>query len=89
MTDDPRGSGREAGDDGPARARETVEEDLRSTSDSIRRRAARLADLEARKRDLPPDDPRVEELSDAAVDEAERIARETRLERELSSDRGD
>jgi hypothetical protein len=69
-------------------ARESAREDLRSTSDSIRQRAKRLIEIETRKRELPPDDPRVDELSDQAVEESGRLARETRAERQLSDELG-
>ena len=61
-------------------------EDLRATGDSIVQRLTRLQSIEGEKRSLPADDPRVDQLSQAAVDEADRIAEETRLERELAED---
>ena len=61
-------------------------EDLRATGDSIRQRLTRLLSIEGEKASLPADDPRVDELSEAAVVEADRIAEETRVERELAED---
>ena len=58
-------------------------EDLRATTDAIRVDASRLADLEAEKATLHPTDPRVDRLAEEAVDLGDRIARETRVEREL------
>ena len=63
-------------------------DDLRATGDAIRRDTANLAQIEAEKRALPADDPRVDELSDAAVAAADRLARETRAERHLSDEIG-
>jgi hypothetical protein len=62
------------------------EQDLRATGDSIRADVSRLAGVEADKRALDPKDPDVDRLSDVAVDLANRIARKTRAERELSTD---
>jgi hypothetical protein len=65
------------------RPRAEREQDLRATSDAIREDIERLTELEAEKQQLTPEDPRVDDLSDAAVAAAERIARETRAERQL------
>jgi hypothetical protein len=63
-------------------------EDLRSTGDSIRTELRRLQEIESEKATLPAADPKVDELSSAAVEAADRIARETRVERELSDQLG-
>ena len=74
-------------DDEPTAANlSTEEEDLRATGDSIRADVGRLADVEADKRALDPKDPDVDRLSGVAVELADRIARKTRAERELSDD---
>lgn len=68
----------------PARPRRAErEQDLRSTTDAIREDLERLTDIEAEKQQLPPASPRIDELSEAAVAAADRIARETRAERQL------
>jgi hypothetical protein len=73
----------------PGSARDSERsEDLRATTDSIRQRLKRLLAIETEKRALRAEDPRVDELSDAAVVEADRIARETRAERQLADDAG-
>jgi hypothetical protein len=59
-------------------------EDLRSTIDSIQQHARDLLAIEDAKAALPVEDSRVDALSDAAVETADRIARETRAERALS-----
>lgn len=72
-------------DDDPNGARV---DDLRATGDSIRRRLRRLDAIETEKGELPADDARVDQLSDEAVEEADRIAAETRAERALSDELG-
>ena len=62
------------------------EEDLRATGDSILQRLTRLQSIEGEKRSLPAGDPRVDQLSQAAIEEADRIAEETRVERALAED---
>jgi hypothetical protein len=62
------------------------EQDLKATGDSIRMDLSHLAGVEADKRALDPKDPAVDRLSEVAVDLADRIARKTRAERELSTD---
>ena len=68
------------------RGRDDAEQDLRATADSIRTDLVRLAELDSEKQELDTADPRVGELSDEAVALADRIQRETRIERELSRD---
>lgn len=68
------------------RGRDDAEQDLRATADSIRLDLARLAELESEKQTLDLADPRVDQMSDEAVALADRIQRETRIERELSRD---
>jgi hypothetical protein len=65
-----------------------TEQDLRATADSIRADVGRLAALEDEKIDLSPEDPRVDRISDEAVTLADRIARETRVERQLGKELG-
>jgi hypothetical protein len=60
------------------------EQDLKATGDSIRADLGRLAVVEADKRALDPKDPDVDRLSEVAIELADRIARKTRAERELS-----
>ena len=62
------------------------EDDLRATTDAIKADANRLAAIEARKGTLKPRDPLLAELSEAAVDLADRIAAETRAERGLTEE---
>ena len=68
--------------------RTETEQDLRATADSIRADVGRLAALEDEKIDLSPEDPRVDRISDEAVTLADRIARETRVERQLGKELG-
>ena len=89
MNDTSNGEPR-SGDDPPEPApdRPAAQQDLRSTEDSIRSDLRRLVELEDDKRALDADDPLVDRLSDEAVMLAERIARETRAERQLSDEIG-
>jgi hypothetical protein len=75
-------------DQQPSDERDPRVEDLRSTGDSIRTDLRRLQEIEAEKATLPAADPKVDELSEAAVEAADRIARETRVERDLSDQLG-
>jgi len=72
--------------DDDAGARDEKGEDLKATEDSIRSDVRRLASVEGEKRALPADDPRVDRLSDEAVELAARIYRQTRVERQLSEE---
>ena len=63
-----------------------AEEDLRATSDSIARASERIAGLEQEKRNLAPEDPRVEELSAEVVALTEGLRREGALEHELAKE---
>lgn len=65
-------------------AERAAEQDLKATAESIRADIGRLAVLEDEKLALDPQDPRVDAASDEAVSLADRIARETRAERQLS-----
>ncbi len=65
-------------------AESAAEQDLKATADSIKTDIGRLAALEDEKLVLDPEDPRVDMVSDEAVGLADRIARETRVERQLS-----
>jgi hypothetical protein len=75
-----------AGSARPDADRETAEDDLRATGDSIRADAGRLAAVEDDKGALAVDDPQFDRLSDEAVELASRIARETRAERQPSQE---
>jgi hypothetical protein len=59
---------------------EALEEDLRTTSAQVSATAEYLNQLEARKRDLPPGDPRVIELSDEIERLAASLRRQTAIE---------
>lgn len=65
-------------------AESAAAQDLKATAASIRTDIGRLAVLEDEKLALDPADPRVDAASDEAVRLADRIARETRAERQLS-----
>ena len=65
-------------------AENAAKQDLKATADSIRADVGRLAALEDEKLALDPEDPHVDTASDEAVRLADRIARETRAERQLS-----
>lgn len=75
-TDLPKGASR----------RQALEQDLKATSDAIQSDVDRIADIEARKRALPPGDPEVDRLSEAAVAAADRLALEARAERQLAEE---
>ena len=72
----------------PSPAEQDAAEDLRATGDSIRSDIQRLAGVEEVKRGLDANDPEVDRLSDEAVGLANRIARQTRAERQLSDEIG-
>ena len=77
--------------DRPGAGDESVDQaaqDLKATAESIRLDIGRLATIEDEKLALDAEDPRVDRLSDEAVDLAERIGRETRAERQLSKELG-
>lgn len=65
-------------------AESAAAQDFRATAESIRTDIGRLAALEDEKLALDAEDPRVDRASDEAVRLADRIARETRAERQLS-----
>lgn len=79
MTDQPQSD---------AADRKAAEQDLHATAESIRVDIGRLAALEDEKLALDPGDPRVDAVSDEAVELADRIQRETRAERQLSREIG-
>ena len=60
-----------------------LEDDIRSTADSIRRDTATLSRIEHEKSVLAPDDRGVADLAQEAVTVAAEIQRQTRIEREL------
>lgn len=61
-------------------------DDLKATSESIRYDANRLKSVEEEKTELPPSDPRVDELSDRAVDVAERISVKANAQRQIADE---
>jgi hypothetical protein len=63
-------------------------QDLRATNASVRSDAERLGQLEAEKATMKRDDPALDRASEEAVRLGERIARETRAERQLGSEIG-
>lgn len=63
---------------------EELEEDLRTTSEQVSATAEHLDKLEAVKRGLSPDDPRVIELSDEIERLAGRLRRQTAIEGDLT-----
>ena len=68
------------------RGHEHAAEDLRATGDAVQDDLRRLAAIEAEKAALDADDPRIDQLSDDAVKLAERIRKETLVEREIGKD---
>jgi hypothetical protein len=70
------------------RSRAEREQDLRATTDAIRQDLERLTEIEAEKQRLSAADPRIDELSDAAVAAADRVAQEARAERQLGRELG-
>jgi hypothetical protein len=80
------GSGSHRDADGTDPAQDAAGQDLLATSDAIREDINRLAAIEGAKQALPPEDPQVDRMSDEAIALAERIERETRIERELSEE---
>jgi hypothetical protein len=73
-----------AGGDQPSADRADAEQDLKATAESIREDLDRLAAIEQEKGALDPSDPQVDVASDESVRLADRIARETRAERQIS-----
>lgn len=61
-----------------------LEEDLKTTSAQVSATAEHLDALEAKKRELPPHDPRVLELSDEIERLAARLRRQTAIEGDLT-----
>lgn len=70
------------------RSRAEREQDFRATTDAIRQDLERLTEIEAEKQRLSAVDPRIDELSDAAVAAADRVAQEARAERQLGRELG-
>jgi hypothetical protein len=65
-----------------------AEDDLRATSEAVQDDAERLADLEARKLALSPDDPEVDKLSHEIHQLARAIGHKAEAERELAEEVG-
>ena len=72
--------------DPDAEQQRELTQDLRATNDSVQSDAQRLVDLEAEKATMKADDPALDRASEEAVRLGERIARETRAERQLGSE---
>ena len=66
--------------------REDAEDDLRATADSLGQDAARLHELENRKRSLDPADPEVVEISEEVAEIAGRVKTASTAQLELSRD---
>jgi hypothetical protein len=60
-----------------------LDDDIRATTASIAADADRLARIEAEKARLDPDDPRLKDLSDEAVDVSEELLGKAHAEEEL------
>ena len=67
---------------------EQARQDLRATADSIRSDVGRLGAIEDAKQALDAEDPAVDRLSEEAIALADRISRQTRVERQLSEELG-
>ena len=70
--------------EGHASRSSAAQDDIRTTADSVRAAADRLAAIEATKERVAPDDPRRVRLSREATDLAERLAVETNVEEMLA-----
>lgn len=66
--------------------RQEAEDDLRATADSLGADAARLHELETRKRSLDPSDPEVVAISEEAAEIAGRVGTASAAQLELSRD---
>jgi hypothetical protein len=67
---------------------EHARQDLKATADSIRTDVGRLSAIEDAKQILDAEDPEVDRLSEEAIALADRISRQTRVERQLSEELG-
>ena len=67
---------------------EHARQDLKATADSIRTDVGRLSEIEDAKQTLDAEDPAVDRLSEEAIALADRISRQTRVERQLSEELG-
>lgn len=61
-------------------------DDLKATNESIREDAAKVDSLEARKAELPPGDPRVDQISDRVEAVIESMASKAAAEREIAGE---
>jgi predicted membrane chloride channel (bestrophin family) len=68
--------------------RPAAAEDLKATADAIRTDLRRLDAVETTKASLDADDTRLNGLADEAVELSDRIGREARVERQLSTELG-
>ncbi len=75
-------------DDPGAEGQHELTQDLRATNDAVQSDAQQLADLEAEKMTMKADDPALDRASEEAVRLGDRIARETRAERQLGDEIG-
>ena len=69
--------------------REDDEQDLKATSESIRHDAQMLAEIEQKKLELDPSDPRVDDLSTEVEHLVSDISDKAKAERELADENGD
>jgi hypothetical protein len=78
-----------AGDPSPAsdaNDRGAIEQDLKATANAIEADLGQLTSVEREKESLDGADPRVDDLSERAVDLADRILKEARAERQLGEE---
>jgi hypothetical protein len=68
---------------------EEAEDDLRTTAQATKRDAQRLAQIEAEKLTLAPDDPRLADLAAEATELAERLRKATRYQQALTDELSD
>ena len=61
-------------------------DDLRTTSETTKADAERLAEIEAEKLTLAPDDPRMPQLAAEAARLGERLVKETRYQEDLAGE---
>ena len=66
-----------------------IEGDLKATSENIKADAQRLLEVESEKLDLPPGDPRSDELGEEAAQLGGRIASTTKVQAALADEAAD
>ena len=75
-------------DDPGGEGQRELTQDLRATNDAVQSDAQQLAELEAEKMTMKAEDPALDRASEEAARLGERIARETRAERQLGDEIG-